>query len=196
VPGLSNIQNQRSDQDLVQDVRNGDRRAFTELMHRYQERVYWVARRIVGNHDDADEVTQETFVKAYVGLGEFRGDASFYTWLYRIAVNLSLNTIRKRQVLNYLRDSAMLSRLFPLGEDPVREVEFRDLQSRLEKAVTQLPEKQRAVFVLRHYEGMPYEEISQVLKTSVGGLKANYFHALKKVRQFLRDEALDGDTVD
>lgn len=188
--------NQKSDQELVQEVRNGDRRAFTELMRRYQERVYWVARRMVGNHDDADEVTQEAFVKAYVGLGEFRGDASFYTWIYRIAVNLSLNTIRKRQVLNYLRDSEVLSRLLPLGEDPVREVEFRDLQSRLEKAVAQLPEKQRAVFVLRHYEEMPYEEISQVLKTSIGGLKANYFHALKKVQQYLKDEALDRDTVD
>lgn len=188
--------NQKSDQELVQEVRNGDRRAFTELMRKYQERVYWVVRRIVGDHDDADEVTQETFVKAYVGLGDFRGDASFYTWIYRIAVNLSLNTIRKRQVLNYLRDSSVLSRLLPLGEDPVREVEFRDLQSRLEKAVAQLPEKQRAVFVLRHYEEMPYEEISQVLKTSVGGLKANYFHALKKVQQYLKDEILDRDTVD
>ncbi len=188
--------NSMSDQELVQDVRNGDRRAFSELMRRYQERVYWVTRRIVGNHDDADDVTQETFVKAFVGLGDFRGDASFYTWVYRIAVNLSLNAIRKRQVLNYLRDSSVLSSLLPLGEDPVREVEFRDLQSRLEKAVAQLPEKQRAVFVLRHYEEMQYEEIAQILKTSIGGLKANYFHALKKVQQFLKDEIPDRDTVD
>jgi RNA polymerase sigma-70 factor (ECF subfamily) len=190
------MMNQMSDQELVQSVRNGDRRAFTELMRRYQERVYWVARRIVRSHDDADDVTQETFVKAFVGLGDFRGDASFYTWLYRIAVNLSLNAIRKRQVLNYLRESALLSRVLPLGEDPLREVEFRDLQSRLEKAVEQLPEKQRAVFVLRHYEEMPYEEIAQILKTSVGGLKANYFHALKKVQQYLKDEAPFRDTID
>jgi RNA polymerase sigma-70 factor, ECF subfamily len=193
---VSKMMNQKSDQELVQDVRNGDRRAFTELMRRYQERVYWVARRIVGNHDDADDVTQEAFVKAFVGLGDFRGDASFYTWLYRIAVNLSLNTIRKRQVLNYLSDSTVLSRILPLGEDPVQEIQYRDLQSRLEKAVAQLPEKQRAVFVLRHYEEMPYEEIAQVLKTSVGGLKANYFHALKKVQQYLKNEALDRDTID
>lgn len=188
--------NQMSDQELVQSVRNGDRRAFTELMRRYQERVYWVARRIVGSHDDADDVTQEAFVKAFVGLGDFRGEASFYTWLYRITVNLSLNAIRKRQVLNYLRESALLSRVLPLSEDPLHEVEFRDLQSRLDKAVEQLPEKQRAVFVLRHYEEMPYEEIAQILKTSVGGLKANYFHALKKVQQYLKDEAPFRDTID
>jgi RNA polymerase sigma-70 factor (ECF subfamily) len=188
--------NQLSDQELVQEVRNGDRRAFTELMRRYQERVYWVARRIVGSHDDADDVTQEAFVKAFVGLGDFRGDASFYTWLYRIAVNLSLNAVRKRQVMNYLSDSTILNRILPLGDDPGRQVEFRDLQSRLEKAVAQLPEKQRAVFVLRHYEEMSYEEIAQVLKTSVGGLKANYFHALKKVQQYLKDEAPVRDTID
>jgi RNA polymerase sigma-70 factor, ECF subfamily len=185
-----------SDQELVQKVRNGDRRAFTVLMRRYQERVYWVARRIVGSHDDADDVTQEAFVKAFVGLGDFRGDASFYTWLYRIAVNLSLNSVRKRQVLNYLGESAILSRILPRGEDPERQVEFRDLQSRLEKAVAQLPEKQRAVFVLRHYEELSYEEIAQILKTSVGGLKANYFHALKKVQQYLKDEAPLRDTID
>ena len=185
-----------SDQELVQKVRNGDRRAFTVLMRRYQERVYWVARRIVGSHDDADDVTQEAFVKAFVGLGDFRGDASFYTWLYRIAVNLSLNSVRKRQVLNYLGESAILRRILPRGEDPERQVEFRDLQSRLEKAVAQLPEKQRAVFVLRRYEELSYEEIAQILKTSVGGLKANYFHALKKVQQYLKDEAPLRDTID
>lgn len=190
------MMNQTTDQELVQKVRNGDRRAFTELMRRYQERVYWVARRIVGSHEEADDVTQEAFVKAFVGLGDFRGDASFYTWLYRIAVNLSLNAVRKRQVLNYLGESAILSRILPQGDDPEREVEFRDLQSRLEKAVAQLPEKQKAVFVLRHYEELSYEEIAQILKTSVGGLKANYFHALKKVQQHLKDEAPLRDTID
>jgi RNA polymerase sigma-70 factor (ECF subfamily) len=93
---------QRSDFELVQEVRKGNRQAFTELMRRYQKRVYWTARRIVGSHEDADDVVQETFVKAYLGLGDFRGDSSFFTWLYRIAVNLSLNATRKRQLINYL----------------------------------------------------------------------------------------------
>ena len=108
----------RSDIELVQEVRNGRRQAFTELMRRYQERVYWLARRIVGSHEDADDVVQETFVKAYLALGEFRGDSSFFTWIYRIAVNLSLNALRKRQVLNYLHESELLSRILPSTDDP------------------------------------------------------------------------------
>jgi RNA polymerase sigma-70 factor (ECF subfamily) len=115
-----------SDFELVQMVRGGDRRAFTTLMHRYQERVYWVARRLVGNHEDADDVAQETFIKAYLALGDFRNDSQFFTWLYRIAVNLSLNTMRKRQVLTYLRESELLRRAFPAVERPDSAVELND----------------------------------------------------------------------
>ncbi|MER3522517.1 MAG: RNA polymerase subunit sigma [Ignavibacteria bacterium] len=177
-----------TDLELVQQVRNGKREAFTELMRRYQQRVYWVARRIVGSHDDADDVAQETFVKAYLALGDFRGDSSFFTWLYRIAVNLSLNVVRKQQVMNYLRDSPIISSLLPARENPHKDAELKDLASRLQQAVAKLPEKQRAVFVMRYFDEMSYEEISKVLKTSVGGLKANYFHALRKVQEFLKDE--------
>jgi RNA polymerase sigma-70 factor (ECF subfamily) len=180
--------NEKSDLDLVQDVRNGNRQAFTELMRRYQQRVYWVARRIVGSHEDADDIAQDAFIKAFLGLGDFRGDSSFFTWLYRIAVNLSLNAVRKRQVLNYLRESEVLSRILPLGNDPHSDLELKETESRLERAIAALPEKQRAVFVLRYYEEMPYEEIAGVLKTSVGGLKANYFHAIRKVQEYMRDE--------
>lgn len=177
-----------TDLELVQQVRNGKREAFTELMRRYQQRVYWVARRIVGSHDDADDVAQETFVKAYLGLGDFRGDSSFFTWLYRIAVNLSLNVVRKQQLISYLRDSPIISSFLPASENPYKDAELKDLESRLHQAVAKLPEKQRAVFVMRYFDEMSYEEISEVLKTSVGGLKANYFHALRKVQEFLKDE--------
>ena len=119
----------RSDIELVQEVRNGRRQAFSELMRRYQERVYWVARRIVGSHDDADDIVQETFVKAYLALGEFRGDSSFFTWIYRIAVNLSLNALRKRQVLNYLHESELLSRILPSPDDPEKELENAEAES-------------------------------------------------------------------
>jgi RNA polymerase sigma-70 factor (ECF subfamily) len=157
-------------------------------MRRYQERIYWAARRIVGTHEEADDIAQETFIKAYLGLGDFRGDASFFTWVYRIAVNLSLNAVRKRQVLNYIRDSAVLRRVLPPEEGPDGIAEFHDLQNRLQEAVGQLPEKQRAVFVLRYYDELTYDEIARILKTSVGGLKANYFHALKKIQESLKDE--------
>jgi RNA polymerase sigma factor (sigma-70 family) len=183
----------RSDSDLVREVRNGNRQAFTELMRRYQKRVYWLARRIVRDHDDADDVVQETFVKAYLALGEFRGDAGFFTWLYRIAVNLSLNTVRKRQVMNYLRESELLSKILPSPDDPSASVEHHELESALQRAVATLPEKQKAVFVLRYYDELTYEEIAKILKTSVGGLKANYFHALKKVQEYMRNEIQTGE---
>ncbi len=183
----------RSDIELVQEVRNGRRQAFTELMRKYQERVYWVARRIVGSHDDADDIVQETFVKAYLALGEFRGDSSFFTWIYRIAVNLSLNALRKRQVLNYLHESELLSRILSSSEDPEKDLENSETESALQRAVATLPEKQKAVFVMRFFDEMPYEEIGRVLKTSVGGLKANYFHALRKVREYMRNEIQDGE---
>ena len=177
-----------SDHDLVEEVRNGKRQAFTELMRRHQQKIYWTARRIVGDHAEADDVTQETFVKAFLSLGDFRGDSSFYTWLYRIAVNMSLNAVRKRQVVEYLRESEVVNRLFPQLVNPQQQVEFQEVESQLHKAVGTLPEKQRAVFVMRFFEEMSYEEIAKVLKTSVGGLKANYFHALKKVQEYMKDE--------
>jgi RNA polymerase sigma-70 factor, ECF subfamily len=177
-----------SDLQLIEEVRNGKRRAFTELMRRYQRRVYWVARRIVGTHEDADDIAQETFVKAYTALGDFRGESSFFTWLYRIAVNLSLNAVRKRQLVNYLRENDIINRIFPGSDDPSREVEFKETESRLQEAIASLPEKQRVVFVMRYFDEMSYDEISEVTKTSVGGLKANYFHALRKVQEYMTDE--------
>lgn len=180
-----------TDLELVQQVRNGKRQAYTELMRRYQQRVYWVARRIVGSHEDADDVAQETFVKAFLALGDFRGDSSLFTWLYRIAVNLSLNVVRKKQVMNYLRESPLISSLLPAKENPHAELELKELESSLQKAVAELPEKQKAVFVMRYYEELSYEEISEVLNTSVGGLKANYFHALKKVQEFMKVETAE-----
>ena len=179
---------QRSDLELVQEVRNGKRQAYTELMRRYQQRVYWTARRIVGSHADADDIAQETFVKAYLGLGDFRGDASFYTWIYRIAVNLSLNTIRKQQLMRHLRESELIARYLPAAESPSSAVELEETERRLQEAVAKLPEKQRAVFVMRFFDELPYEEIAKILKTSVGGLKANYFHAINKVREYLSDD--------
>ena len=179
---------QLSDLELVNEVRNGKRQAYTELMRRYQQRVYWTARRIVGRHEEADDVAQETFVKAYLALGDFRGDSSFFTWLYRIAVNLSLNVVRKRQVLGYLRQSEILSKMLPAEDDPQKDIEYEETKSKLDRAIARLPEKQRMVFIMRYYDEMSYEEISKVLKTSIGGLKANYFHALKKVQGYFRDE--------
>jgi RNA polymerase sigma-70 factor, ECF subfamily len=178
--------NQSSDLELIQEVRNGKRQAFTELMRRYQQRVYWVARRVVGSHHEADDIAQETFIKAYLALGDFRGDSSFFTWLYRIAINLSFNAVRKQQLISYARQSEILERFLPSTENPGEEFELKETEARLQRAIAGLPEKQKAVFIMRYYDDMPYEEISQVLKTSVGGLKANYFHALRKVQEYMK----------
>jgi len=178
----------RSDLELIEEVRNGKREAFTELMRRHQQRVYWVARRIVGTHADADDIAQETFIKAFQGLGDFRGDSTFFTWLYRIAVNLSLNAVRKQQLVGYLRQSDLLNRLIPAPDNQANEIEYRETELKLQRAVAALPEKQKAVFVLRFFDEMQYEDISRILKTSVGGLKANYHHALHKVQEYMKDE--------
>lgn len=127
-------------------------------------------------------------MKAYLALGDFRGDSSLFTWLYRIATNLSLNVVRKQQVMNYLRESPLISSILPAKDNPHADLEMKETESRLQKAIAQLPEKQKAVFVMRYHEELSYEEISEVLKTSVGGLKANYFHALKKVQEYMKDE--------
>ena len=181
----------RPDIELVQEVQNGRRHAFTELMRRYQERVYWVARRIVGSHDDADDIVQESFVKAYLSLGEFRGDSSFYTWIYRIAVNMSLNVLRKRKIWSYLHESELLTRILSSSDDPGKDLEHSEIETALRRVTAKLPERQKAVFVMRYFDEMTYKEIAIVLNTSEGGLKANYFHALRKVRKYMRHEIQD-----
>ncbi len=174
-----------SDLELVQQVRAGNRQAFTSLMLRYHQGVYRIARRIVGNHEDADNVAQETFVRAYLGLGDFRNDSTFHTWLYRIAVNLALNAVRKQQIMSYLRESELLARFLPGDEKPNTPLNDSETVGTLQEALRSLPEKQLSVFVLRFFEELSYEEIAEILKTSIGGLKVNYFHTIGQIREHL-----------
>jgi len=178
-----------SDLELVQRVRNGHRQAFTELMRRHQQRIYWVARWLVGNHYDADTLAQETFVKAYLSLGDFRNDANFRLWLYRIVVTLSLNAIRKHQLAAYIRDSEILRRLLPEQDGHDMKLESSEDESRFQRGIAELPEKQKVVFVMRFFEGLSYDDISQILKTSVANLKPNFVDAMRKVQEFMKHEA-------
>ncbi len=176
----------RSDLELVQLFQKGDESSFNHLVLRYQEKVYWVARRFISDHDGADDVTQEVFCKAYESLKEFRGESSLYTWLYRITVNIAINTLRRQKVREFFR----LDEVFDLEDtstvSPDNALEKEEEKELIEEAIGKLPEKQKAVFILRYYEELPYQEIASILKTSVGGLKANYFHAVKKIQEHVR----------
>ncbi len=176
----------RTDQQLLDEFLGGNERSFNELVYRYRERVYWVARRMVIDHDETDDIVQEVFIKLYQSAKEFRGESSLYTWLYRVTVNASLNALRRKKVREYLaldEETAQYESDTPRPDELFEENEQR---AEIEKAIALLPGKQHAVFVLRYYEEKSYEEIAKILKTSVGGLKANYFHAVKKIGKAIR----------
>ena len=174
-----------NDLELVESFQKGNEASFNELVRRYQEKVYWIAHRFVNDHDQADDIVQEVFLKVYRALNDFRGKSSVYTWLYRITVNVSLNTIRKQRIKDFLRIDELFDYPSEESERPDKQYEQREQKQLIEEAIQRLPEKQKAVFILRYYEELPYEDISKILKTTVGGLKANYFHAVKKIGEFV-----------
>lgn len=176
----------QTDLQLIERFQNGDETAFNEIVLRYQQKVYWIARRYLGDHDDADDVVQEVFVKVYDALRSFRKDSAVSTWLYRISVNQSLNFIRWKKVKTFLRLDEVREEQISDDATPHEHLEDKEGRSLIDEAVQGLPEKQRAVFVLRYYQDLTYEEIAETLKTSIGGLKANYFHAVKKIQEYIR----------
>jgi RNA polymerase sigma factor (sigma-70 family) len=160
-------------------------KAFTSIVRKYQERLYWHIRRMVVTHDDTDDVLQNVFIKVWNALDNFREDSRLYTWLYRIATNESLSFLEQQ------KKKAVISMDGEMGEalqDKVRadaHFDANKLEWKLQLAIQQLPEKQRIVFSLRYFDEMPYEEMSRVLETSEGALKASYHHAAKKIEDFL-----------
>ena len=166
-------------------------RLFNEIVKEYSERVYWHVRRFVNNHEDADDLVQEIFLKIWTALPSFRGDAQLFTWVYRIATNETLNWLRREKVRATLRftsiDAEMERRI---DSDPFFDGDAADRA--LSKAVAKLPEKQRQVFIMRYYDELPYEEMSAVLGTSVGALKASYHIAQEKVRAALGKDIFVG----
>jgi RNA polymerase sigma-70 factor, ECF subfamily len=174
------------DKQLLELYRAGQAdKMFNEMVRRYHSRIYWVARRMVKSHEDADDIAQDVFIRAHSALKDFRGESNIYTWLYRIAVNLSINHLRKQKV----RKLVDITDYIPfLAKDPEQDknVMHDENVSIIEEAIATLPEKQRAVFIMRYYDELPYEQISAILGTSVGGLKANFHHAVKKISAFVR----------
>jgi len=181
--------NQIDELKLIQDFKNGKEQAFNQLVLRYQEKIYWIVRRMIPDHDDANDITQNVFIKAYQSLKSFKGDSSFYTWIYRIAINLSLNEIRRKKIRKvFSLDEEAPIQLSSDDEQASERLEREERTLSIKKAIEQLPEKQKKVFVLRYYDELPYEEIAKILNTTVGGLKANYFHAVKKIGAYLKHE--------
>jgi len=155
--------------------------AFNQLMHIYSEPLYWQIRRMVLSHDDANDLLQNTFLKAWSNLNKFRGDAKLSTWLYKIAVNESINYLNRERNKNSISSSSEEDNYVArqLEADPYFDGD--ELQVRLQQAIARLPEKQRLVFNMRYFQELKYEEISEILSTSVGALKASYHHAMKKI---------------
>ena len=157
---------------------------FNEIIRDYSERVYYHVRRFVNSHEDADDLVQEIFLKVWNALPSFRGEAQTYTWIYRIATNEALNALRREKVRAALRFSS-LDEVMERRIDSDPWFSGDAAQRTLSKAVARLPEKQRQVFILRYYDEMPYEEMSKVLDTSVGALKASYHLAQERIRAAL-----------
>lgn len=153
-------------------------------MEQYKERLYWHVRRIVLDHDDADDVLQNTFIKVYKNIQGFKGDSKLYSWMYRIATNEALMFLKaKARKLGVQSEALMENQARQLQADVFFDGD--EIQYRLQEALAKLPEKQRLVFNMKYFEDLKYEEISEILDTSVGGLKASYHHAVKKLEAFL-----------
>lgn len=170
---------------LLQHAQTAER-GFRVLMETYQEQLYWVVRRMVNDHDDANDVLQNCFIKVYRSIHTFEGKSKLYTWLYRIATNEAITFLnQKSRKTTASIDSGELPMVNTLQADA--SVDGDELQAQLQKALMQLPEKQRIVFNMRYFDEMPYEEMSKVLDTSVGALKASYHHAVKKIENYFRE---------
>lgn len=183
-----------SDNELVGRAKARDLDAFRQLVDRYRRKVYGIAWGMTGNHGDSDDIAQETFIKAYRKLGEFEGQSGFYTWLYRIAVNCALDLLRKRG----RRGELDLEGALPAAErrlavtrkgppDGLREAEAEELREAVDRGVAELPEKHRAVIVLHDMEGVPHEEIAQVLGCSPGTVRSRLHYARLRMQQKLKD---------
>lgn len=178
-----------NDQELLDQIRSPFTKelGFRQLIETYQKPVYQVIRRMVLNHEDADDLTQNTFIKAYKALDRFEGNSTLFTWLYRIATNESLTFLEKKKKRYFFSlDDHQEKMEAYVDQSP--SLTGDEIQVKLQKCLLKLPDKQRLVFHLKYEEDLSYEEISKITGTSVGALKASYHHAVKKIEQELTQE--------
>jgi RNA polymerase sigma-70 factor (ECF subfamily) len=174
------------DKELLSKIRNAETRnyGFNMLVRAYQQRVYWHVRKMVIDHDDADDLTQEIFIKIHKYIDSFREDSQLFTWIYRIATNECLSFLNRKKKRFFLPIEDVTQQLSTkIDNDP--DLGGDEIQKRLQKAILHLPEKQRLVFNMKYFDDLPYEQISEITDTSVGALKASYHHAVKKIEEFL-----------
>ena len=181
------------DHELVARIRAGDQRAFSELIDRYKARIYHTTLRILGNREDAEEAAQDTFVRAHRGLENFRGDATFSTWIYRICVNTCLNLLESRKRFKAQDIDRTPVEDLPFVESPESDFEEEDMQARIFPALEKLPAKYRTVLVLYHIQHLAYQEIAGIMQMPMGSVKTHLFRARamlreRVLRQFTREE--------
>jgi len=171
-----------TDAELVEACLAGRRDAFDTIVERHRRQVYQLCYRFVGNHEDASDLAQDVFVRAYRGLHRFKGQASLATWLYRISVNVSLNRVSARRLFT---TPITEQRLVSAADSPADLVLREERAERVRAAIARLPRKQRATLILRTYHELPHDQIASVLGSSVGAVKANLFHALNNLKKLL-----------
>jgi len=172
--------------DLIVKLHNPNTRnqAFSVLVNTHQERLYWHIRRMVVGHDDTDDILQNTFIKAFRALDNFRGESQLYTWLYRIATNETISFLKTKRLKMFVSFESAENH-FAKHLEADSEMSADSIQGKLQRAILKLPDKQRLVFNMKYYEEMKYEEMSEILGTSVGALKASYHHAVKKIERYV-----------
>ncbi len=176
---------EKSDYDLIKEFIGGSEIAFNVLARRYQEKIYWHARRMTGNHLDADDIVQQVLLVMFNKLKTFKFQSSLYTWIFRITSTRSLNLIKKRQ-LQRLISIDQWSETGEAKNDIFTNLEEKEKFEQMQKFLKEIPAKQREVFLFRNFEGLSYEEIAKITGKSVGTLKANYYHAFKKIKELMQ----------
>ncbi len=176
------------DQDILELLftKNNTSESFKILFNRYHKKVYWHARRMVVDHEDADDITQNVFIKIWNGLIHFKGEAKLSSWIFKITANETLNFIKSKKIKAALSFHDYESILIHKISDP-NVFSGTEIENKLQKAILTLPPKQRQVFLLRYYDNMPYERMSESLGTSIGALKATYHHATSKIEKKIRE---------
>ncbi len=175
-----------SDSDILNLFEENAEKAFNILLSQYQKPIYWHIRRMVIHHEDANDITQDTFIKVWQNINQFKKEAKLYTWLYRIATNETINFLNKKKRFLFFSFDTLEKQLSETLEDD-NYFNGDAAQLKFQKAILSLPQKQRTVFNMKYFSSLTFEEISSILKTSTGALKASYHHATKKIEKFINN---------